>query len=81
MKLYCIIHRLISVLFINTMLCLLTLLFMFLDMDAIKHQRLNKQDFKIKKQCFSECNDQLIVDTKEITKSFTLKKCLHSGLH
>lgn len=38
------------------MKCLLTLLFMFLDLDTVKPQRLNKQDFTIKK--LTECNDQ-----------------------
>lgn len=65
MKAYCIIYCLIIVLFVNTLLCLLTLLFMFLDMDAFNHQRLNKQDFTVKKECFSECNDQFIVDTNK----------------
>lgn len=57
MKLYYIIDCSIIVLFVNTMLCLLTLLFMFLDMDTVNHQRLNKQDFTMMIQCFSECKD------------------------
>lgn len=38
----------------NIALCLLTLLFMFLDMDDVNYQRLNKQAFPMKK--LSECN-------------------------
>ena len=44
-------------LFVNTTLCLLTLLFMFLEMDAVNHQRLNKLNLTIEKQYFSQGKD------------------------
>lgn len=55
---------------------------MFLDMDAVNHQRLNKQDFTIKKLSRVSQNAMISLvwtQIKEITKSFTLKNAYALG--